>query len=734
MAPTAYLVTGAGTDVQPRLEIHDLVNEEKQFTLFVLGWNAIRDPQYEPAAARYSEQAGIHGMPYAPWIGDPDGDEKSGDPADEIPFKGYCNHASVLFPTWHRPSLMLLEQSIWEAATKIAEEFATKHPEEAKDWRDASHKLRFPYWDWTNPRETKKFPQIFREPVVKLHMPGGKTEEHPNPVHTYELPSPLPDGFEDRQVPNRVIFPKGTPKEKWPWAYYGQWKRTYRWPSSQPVNPTENIDTLDFILNGGKLYRDAPDASWNDLRNKVNALFLYPPVSKMPEGSEPYAWDKFSNTRAMSHPTLEDWKNPGTGRYWDIATQLKDQASVESSHNLLHLMIGGLGHMMDNDYASFDPIFFLHHCNVDRIFALWENAYPNYYMGHDGYTDKDGQRRQFKQVDGKWGWPDAPGSEPPESAIDLKGDTPLTPFRKGDGTYWTSDDTRWGSKVPKNYTYREIHLTRDTVDPLGPRAEVSLKCCLAESHAESGLARNEAELQQNRVVLQRLFGFNPVPARQRAYQILSTFGLPENKLMYPPTKEKETPGYELIHDYRHYVVRVRLDPYALGTSYSVNIRYNTLNVRTGETIRGHIGSAASLIRSESSKCGACQARSEAESKAVYHITIPHEVITRMASHAGELDTLPLLLKSLSADITLPDGYVVADTPAAISVDPTPVPEKLVPEITLLSAALQALPDDVPHNTAEPQEHAPLTPYETYDWQHHKTLFPQEMWVAVQAYH
>jgi hypothetical protein len=206
------------------------------------------------------------------------------------------------------------------------------------------------------------------------------------------------------------------------------------------------------------------------------------------------------------------------------------------------------------------------------------------------------------------------------------------------------------------------------------------------------------------------------------------------QLTYPATKEQKTEGYEPIFDYRHYVVCVRLDPYALGISYSVNIRYNTLNVQSKEVIRGHIGSAASLVRSETTKCSACKARRDSGDKAVYHITIPHDVVTRMAAHSGELDTLSLILKSLSADITLPDGYVVANTPTDIPASPTPIPENLAPEVSLLSAALQALPDHTDHKTNEPQEHAPLTPYETYDWQHHQVLFPHQSWVAVQAYH
>ncbi|CAE6413783.1 unnamed protein product, partial [Rhizoctonia solani] len=101
--------------------------------------------------------------------------------------------------------------------------------------------------------------------------------------------------------------------------------------------------------------------------------------------------------------------------------------------------------------AGFDPIFFLHHCNVDRIYALWEQAYPKYFMGRDGYKDKTGTTQQFKQIWGKFRWKDAPNrpGNPVSSMVDLKGDTPLTPFRKADGTYWTSDDARWTSKIPK---------------------------------------------------------------------------------------------------------------------------------------------------------------------------------------------------------------------------------------------------------------------------------------------
>ena len=35
--------------------------------------------------------------------------------------------------------------------------------------------------------------------------------------------------------------------------------------------------------------------------------------------------------------------------------------------------------MSDIPYAAFDPIFWLHHANVDRIFAIWQAIYPDSY-------------------------------------------------------------------------------------------------------------------------------------------------------------------------------------------------------------------------------------------------------------------------------------------------------------------------------------------------------------------
>jgi Common central domain of tyrosinase len=41
-------------------------------------------------------------------------------------------------------------------------------------------------------------------------------------------------------------------------------------------------------------------------------------------------------------------------------------------HNTLHGWFGGGGHMGSVAVSPFDPMFYLHHCNVDRLWAMWQ--------------------------------------------------------------------------------------------------------------------------------------------------------------------------------------------------------------------------------------------------------------------------------------------------------------------------------------------------------------------------
>ena len=55
------------------------------------------------------------------------------------------------------------------------------------------------------------------------------------------------------------------------------------------------------------------------------------------------------------------------------ADQRKDNyENIDSIHNQIHGIVGSVGHMAFVSFSAFDPIFFLHHTNIDRLFAIWE--------------------------------------------------------------------------------------------------------------------------------------------------------------------------------------------------------------------------------------------------------------------------------------------------------------------------------------------------------------------------
>lgn len=69
------------------------------WTLYILGLKTFQEAD-ENDLLSYYRIAGIHGRPYRPW----------NDVTGQGPQRsGYCTHASILFPTWHRPYLALFE-------------------------------------------------------------------------------------------------------------------------------------------------------------------------------------------------------------------------------------------------------------------------------------------------------------------------------------------------------------------------------------------------------------------------------------------------------------------------------------------------------------------------------------------------------------------------------------------------------------------------------------------------
>ncbi|KAI8626488.1 Di-copper centre-containing protein [Xylariaceae sp. FL1651] len=61
--------------------------------------------------------------------------------------------------------------------------------------------------------------------------------------------------------------------------------------------------------------------------------------------------------------------------YDEMASMAAGGSSFETSHNMIHAYVGGS--FNDLDLSAFDSLFILHHCNLDRLAAMWTAAHGN---------------------------------------------------------------------------------------------------------------------------------------------------------------------------------------------------------------------------------------------------------------------------------------------------------------------------------------------------------------------
>ena len=89
--------------------------------------------------------------------------------------------------------------------------------------------------------------------------------------------------------------------------------------------------------------------------------------------------------------------------------------SPPSLHNRVHVWVGG---SMSPLSSPNDPVFFLHHCNVDRLWAVWQREHPAW---------------KYKPNDGEPNPTDPVGEGTPNELIDLTGHHLHDPMPPWDG-------------------------------------------------------------------------------------------------------------------------------------------------------------------------------------------------------------------------------------------------------------------------------------------------------------
>ncbi|KAI9785538.1 MAG: hypothetical protein M1839_009279 [Geoglossum umbratile] len=326
--PAPLIVTGAtafsGPDgaIPVRKEVRDLEKNDKlQWNLYLLGLSHFEGLSEELVTSFY-QIAGIHGRPYRMWDGVPG--------ITNPEWGGYCTHTSILFLTWHRPYLALVEQTLYEIVNTLAKQF----PVPLRDqYVKAAKTFRIPYWDWARKPDPGVLPpSTYISDTVTVIDVDGNSKDIPNPLYsfTFHPLNPQPGDFPPEDSPFNI------------------WPATLRYPTdSTATSKSQNNLANDTLVSNNSNIRDA-------LFHLFNTYHQFAPFSN----------DKWS---------------PGQPRQYD---------SLESIHNSIHVYTGGTGNGMDNpgghmsysDYAGFDPIFWLHHANVDRLFAIWQGINPKSYV------------------------------------------------------------------------------------------------------------------------------------------------------------------------------------------------------------------------------------------------------------------------------------------------------------------------------------------------------------------
>ncbi|KAI0133618.1 tyrosinase precursor [Xylariales sp. AK1849] len=216
------------------------------------------------------------------------------------------------------------------------------------------------------------------------------------------------------------------------------------WAADATLPPATTQPRVTIKSPGGQLNIPNPLYNYRWQHYPLNHASEYFPDDETPDE----LWNRTETTRQLDSSVPNNILQGVDGdelkeKVYTVLSTIKDfetmattgtpGLSFEDPHGSVHVGIGIT--MAELKYSGFDPIFWLHHCNVDRLIALWQAV--NY---NDTY--------QTTTYDSKGQYSTAAGAP-------ITADNPLKPFYQGDNqTFHTSRTV--ASIEAFGYTYPEI--------------------------------------------------------------------------------------------------------------------------------------------------------------------------------------------------------------------------------------------------------------------------------------
>jgi tyrosinase len=373
-------------------ELEDMYekNDKAPLENLMRAWKGIKELPVDHPDSIFSI-SGYHGEPF-----------RDQGATDGNYWGGYCNHNNILFPTWHRVYLYRIEEAL--RSIKGCED------------------VTLPYWDETEHDSTSKgVPWSLTKEKMLL---DGKTID--NPLRSYKFQIAVNDNVNgDGSVYSK---PQGTV--------------TVRYPFSGLVGTPADRQKSDEH-NKQFSHSQGTDHLNDNVMGWLNKTITLPDIAdRLKLGGVHVLY-----ALCLDAPNYTVFSNNTSAAQWNKDKVLKPVVvALETPHNDIHLAVGGFnipgpknpnfspipganGDMGENDTAAFDPVFFFHHCNVDRMFWIWQKKHQS--------TNTLSVIDKYPGTNSSDGGPSA-GYNPDET---LTLNSPLLPFRHNEtGAYYTSLD------------------------------------------------------------------------------------------------------------------------------------------------------------------------------------------------------------------------------------------------------------------------------------------------------
>lgn len=313
----------------------------------------------------------------------------------------YCNHGNVFFPTWHRAHVHRLELALQKQVPGVALPYWNEIEEATMHWEG--------------------IPLVLTQRDYHFSDGSGSI---PNPLCSYTFQRRVADHLGPNFPDADYSKPKG--------------HTTTRLPFAVLVGAAANIQaTVEHNNRMEALDRDKMDKMDKMLNDNVQ-MWLNDEAFVDTKGETITAGVGQNFINCLQAPNYTVFSNTTSQTAWNDEhaddTDFVAATSVESPHNAIQLAVGGIdipsisrdlpglaganGDMGENDTASFDPIFFFHHCFIDLVFWHWQTGHGairrlEVIPGYPGTNSVDSQGPTPGVAGGTW----------------LSLDSPLPPIR-----------------------------------------------------------------------------------------------------------------------------------------------------------------------------------------------------------------------------------------------------------------------------------------------------------------